>query len=58
MFNLTIKTNAAAFGEDAPTEREELARILRDAADRLDDGQDFGTLRDINGNTVGEFNRR
>jgi hypothetical protein len=51
MFTLKIKTDNAAFDDTA----QEIARILRDTADRLERGGEFGTLRDINGNTVGEF---
>ena len=57
-FRLTINTDNAAFegqyqGDD---HRFEVARILRDVADRLQRGEDFSffeTLRDINGNDVG-----
>jgi hypothetical protein len=42
-----------AFQEEPATE---IARILRDAADRIERGDVFDTLvlRDINGNPVGE----
>ena len=50
-FNLTTDMGGAAF--DAPG--DELARILRLAADKLDRGHYSGKLRDINGNTVGRF---
>lgn len=58
-FVLTIDCNNAAFvdpvypGEDGDR-RDEVARILRDAAERVMDG-DAGNLRDINGNTVGSW---
>jgi hypothetical protein len=46
--------NAAFDGLGGP--HVELARILRDAADRLDAGHSDGfKLRDINGNTVGSL---
>jgi hypothetical protein len=50
-----IKTDNAAFedGRDA-----ELARILREIADGLDEGVSAGNVRDINGNTVGDFGAR
>lgn len=52
--NIRIDTDNAAF-EDMPTE---VARILRDAADKLEAGHIDGfSLRDINGNTVGELLR-
>lgn len=50
-WTITIETGNAAF-EDSPT--TELARILRDLADRLErDGIPPEHLRDINGNRVG-----
>ena len=51
MFTLTIKTDNAAFA-DLETE---VARILRDAARRIEGGETDGKLRDANGNTVGRF---
>jgi CBS domain-containing protein len=42
----------AAF-EDDPL--EEVARILRAVADRIESGNDEGPVRDENGNTVGRF---
>jgi hypothetical protein len=50
--SLTIETGNAAFTE-SPT--GELARILRDTADKLERGDilDSHPLRDINGNRVG-----
>lgn len=60
MFQLTIETDNAAFcgpdGEiDELAKQTELARILRDTADRLMNGQDDGFVRDVNGNEVGSF---
>ncbi len=51
---MTIETNNAAFSQDVGLE---VARILRDAADRIEQGHgvDALTLRDINGNRVGEL---
>jgi hypothetical protein len=51
-FILTVKTTNAAFEDDAPTE---VARLLRDVAERLEDGSVSGKMRDVNGNTVGDF---
>lgn len=45
----TVTTDSAA---------SELARILREIADQLDNGVDYGwfkTIRDINGNDVGRY---
>lgn len=51
-FKVTIATDNAAFmEEDDP--RPETARILRELADRLDNGADTYILHDANGNTVG-----
>lgn len=53
-FHLSIEIDNAAFQDNnAP---HEIARILREAADKIADGQTLGKLRDINGNTVGAFN--
>lgn len=51
-FTLTIDTDNAAFDPDpAP----EVARILRQTADRVEAGVTSGAARDINGNRVGTF---
>lgn len=57
-FKLTIKTGNAAFcdeqtGEEAPN--HEVARLLREAADEIENGADGGVLVDINGNNVGRY---
>ena len=51
MFVLCVNTRNAAF-EDGP---QELARILRGAADKVEAGRPDAHLRDVNGNLVGEF---
>jgi hypothetical protein len=51
-FNVKISTGNAAFEDNAGTE---LARILRELADKLDNGETTGILRDYNGNRVGEY---
>lgn len=51
--HVRIKTSNAAFdGDDVYAET---ARILRDAADRLDRQQTQAKLHDMNGNYVGYF---
>lgn len=50
MFTLTIETENAAFANNMAGE---VARILREAADRLEAGGEVGVLRDANGNKVG-----
>ena len=54
-FTLHIETDNAAF--DVPNGSDELARILRELADRLTDGAGRwrGNLSDSNGNTVGSW---
>lgn len=56
-FNLTIRTNNAAFhtedGEHAP--EHEVARLLREAADKTERGVTRASLNDYNGNNVGSF---
>lgn len=51
MFNVEINTGNAAFGI---THSLELARILRELADKVESGQDDTVLRDMNGNRVGQ----
>ena len=48
---IQITMNNAAFDEPAT----ELARILRELADDVEQGQDAKNLRDVNGNKVGSF---
>ena len=61
MFELTIKTDNAAFrddddtGDNADATRSEVARILRETARRILNGTTDGALRDANGNKVGHF---
>ena len=56
-FIVEIDCDNAAFMNDdsAPVNGQELARILRDIADKAENGQNVDgiTLRDINGNSVG-----
>jgi hypothetical protein len=55
-FKLAIKnTDNAAFGESDDDKRHEIARILREAADKLDQGRDYAACMDFNGNKVGEW---
>lgn len=52
MFKLEIKNTGSAF-EDP---RAEIARLLREVADQIEDeGKDDGVLRDINGNRCGSW---
>lgn len=53
MFKLTINTGNEAFADEP---NEELARLLEKAAQRLRAGYVCDSLRDANGNTVGEWN--
>ena len=48
-----IPHSTAAFedGNRAP----EMARILRDIANKVEGGRQAGTIRDINGNRLGEW---
>jgi hypothetical protein len=49
---ITVEMDNAAF-EDSPA--GELARILRDLSDKIEEGEDSVRLRDLNGNVVGQF---
>ena len=56
---IKIETGNAAFDEEcggSPT--HEIARILRDLADRFEDGTPPEYLRDVNGNRVGTVDVR
>ena len=53
MFTLTIETDNAAFGDGDG--RAEVARILRDIADKVGVWQSYGRCMDSNGNNVGEW---
>lgn len=44
-------TNAAF--EDYP--RQEAAQILRKIAGQLENGSEYGNIRDLNGNTIGKW---
>jgi hypothetical protein len=48
---ITIRTGNAAFTDDP---HAELARIIREYADRLEGGREDCALMDYNGNHVGE----
>jgi hypothetical protein len=50
MFTVKIETGNAAF---EPRPHDEIARILRELADRIEAGKFTRSLRDANGNTVG-----
>jgi hypothetical protein len=51
-FTIDISTGNGAFDDDAGAE---VARILRDVADRIERGTATGKVFDINGNRVGSF---
>lgn len=63
VFTLSISTDNAAFGEDGAEPRFELRRILANLGETLvetltGDEPARGVLRDLNGNTVGEWSLR
>lgn len=55
MFKLTLSTSNAAFGEKEWESADETAAILEACASYLRAGHTEGTLRDHNGNKVGEY---
>jgi hypothetical protein len=55
---LKLDMDNAAFGETPMDALQEVARILRDVADRAEGGQPCGTCRDFNGNSVGKWTVR
>lgn len=54
-FRLEIHCENAAFGDDALERCMEVARILRALSYDMLAKDDAGKLRDLNGNTVGEW---
>jgi hypothetical protein len=53
---INFKTDNAAFGDDADTRADEIERILETIVERIrEEGIDAGTIRDLNGNTVGTW---
>ena len=54
-FKLNIKTGNAAFAEEEGGPYLELARLLREVADRVENNEDYGSIMDINGNSVGRW---
>lgn len=57
-FTLNItKTDGAAFGENDEDECQEIARILKEVANDLALGHNYGNCEDANGKTVGEWRR-
>lgn len=54
-FRVLIQVDNAAFDDGR---NHEVARILREVADGLDQDVSGGNVRDINGNTVGDFGYR
>jgi hypothetical protein len=51
MFSLKINTDNSAFEHP----EQEIARLLRQIADRLEHSTRTGVIRDINGNRVGDY---
>lgn len=52
-FTFNIETHNTAIADEGG--EREIARILRITADRIENGEDSGNLRDINGGTVGTW---
>jgi len=52
-FTLSIDSDSDALAFD--DSRSELSRIVRGVADRIGNGELRGSVRDINGNTVGHY---
>lgn len=55
MFKLQIETGNAAFDEENGGAGEEVARIMREIANKVADGNTSGIAADFNGNTVGRW---
>jgi hypothetical protein len=58
MFTLFIETDNEAFTiAEGIADGQEIARILKEVAIQLENGKEFGTIKDINGNTVGNWSK-
>jgi hypothetical protein len=55
MFNLNFDTDNAAFNEHPGAMREEIARILKRLAQKIENGETPHKIFDINGNKIGEI---
>ena len=53
IFSLTIKVDNDAYRSQAV--QYQLIDNLKDIISKLEDADDWGTVRDVNGNTVGEW---
>jgi len=52
MFELKFKTNNATFEDYV---EQEVSRILKEIANKIENGSTGGKVKDINGNTIGEW---
>jgi len=58
MFTLSIETENEAFTiAEGIADGQEIARILKEVAIQLENGKEFGTLKDVNGNKVGNWSK-
>lgn len=55
MHNLVVKINLDNDAFNGKAGEREVARLLRDAATKFEQGKHSGKLMDVNGNTVGSF---
>lgn len=55
MFEVTIKTDNAAFGEGFDEAQVEIGRVLGQVRDQVELGWRSGRVTDSNGNVVGRF---
>lgn len=53
-YDLEIESGNAAFGDNEAEARAEVVRLLRLAADKLEQGTTYTVLYDYNGNRVGD----
>jgi hypothetical protein len=56
MVNVKINTGGSAFrNEDETLDTNEIVRLLRQTAQKIENGYEDGKIMDINGNSVGTF---
>jgi hypothetical protein len=56
MVSVKINTGGSAFrNEDETLDTNEIVRLLRQTAQKIENGYEDGKIMDINGNSVGTF---
>ena len=54
-FKLKMDTDNAAYQNNGLSNTDELAEVLEEITTKLKQGNKYGSIRDLNGNTVGSW---